>query len=145
MARGVNKAIVIGNLGAAPESGNNFTRFSVGSESTWTENQIKKSHTEWFKCVAFGRLAEICNQYLRKGSKVYIEGEFRTNKWNDEAGQTRYTTQVLVKELQLLDRPPQQNVGVGEQAAQNYQQVNLNPGVTSNVSPEGFSSSDIPW
>lgn len=110
MARGVNKVILIGNLGKDPESrampnGKAVTNFSVATSESWRDKQTgeMKEQTEWHNVVMFDRLAEIAKDYLRKGSKVYIEGRLRTRKWQDKAGQDRYTTEITANEMQLLD------------------------------------------
>ena len=105
----INQAMLIGNLGANPEqrkasNGSAVTNFSLATSSRWkdADGQMKEE-TEWHRIVTFGRLAEICGQYLIKGSKVYIEGRLQTNKWTDKDGNTRYTTQVVAKEMKMLD------------------------------------------
>ena len=101
--------MLIGNLGATPEqrkasNGSAVSNFSLATSSRWkdADGQMQEE-TEWHRVVAFGRLAEICGQYLTKGSKVYIEGRLQTNKWTDKDGNTRYTTQVVAKEMKMLD------------------------------------------
>ena len=109
MSKGVNKVIVVGNLGAAPESrtmpsGGTATNFSVATSESWKDKQTgqKQERTEWHKIVTFGRLAEICAEYLGKGSKVYVEGSLRTRKWQDKAGKDNYTTEIVASEMQML-------------------------------------------
>ena len=109
MSRGINKVIVVGNLGAAPESrtmpsGGTATNFSVATSESWKDKQTgqKQERTEWHKIVTFGRLAEICAEYLAKGSKVYVEGSLRTRKWQDKAGKDNYTTEIVAAEMQML-------------------------------------------
>jgi single-strand DNA-binding protein len=110
MARGVNKAILIGNLGADPEvrympSGGAVANISLATSETWKDKQTGEQHdrTEWHRVVFFNRLAEIAGEYMRKGSKVYIEGRIQTRKWQDKNGQERYTTEIIASEMQLLD------------------------------------------
>jgi len=105
----VNQVILIGNLGANPEqkqadSGTVVTTFSVATSRHWkdTNGQLREE-TEWHRIVAFGRLAEICGQYLSKGSKVYLEGRLQTQKWDDQNGNARYTTQIVVQVMKMLD------------------------------------------
>ena len=109
MARGINKVILVGNLGADPKVNPNRTaaQFSVATTEGWKDRNSgeQKERTEWHKVVAFKRLAEIAAEYLRKGSKVYIEGKLQTSKWQDNNGVDRYTTQVVISEFQMLDRP----------------------------------------
>ena len=110
MARGVNKVILIGNLGQDPEtkslpSGSAVTNIRVATTEGWKDKQTgeKKEATEWHSVVFFDRLAEIAGQYLKKGSKVYIEGSLRTRKWQDKSGNDRYTTEVRANDMQMLD------------------------------------------
>jgi len=110
MARGVNKVILIGNLGNDPEtkympSGNAVTNITVATSETWKDKNTgqDQERTEWHRVVFFNRLAEIAGEYLRKGSKVYIEGSLRTRKWQDQSGQDRYTTEIVAAEMQMLD------------------------------------------
>ena len=116
MARGINKVIVVGNLGADPDtrympSGGAVTNLSIATSESWKDKQTgeQKERTEWHKVAMFGRLAEIAAEYLRKGSQVYIEGKLRTRKWQDRDGNDRYTTEVVIQrfrgDLTFLDRP----------------------------------------
>ncbi len=109
MARGLNKVMIIGNLGKDPEmkytqQGKPVTTFSVAVSRTWKdpEGQMKEE-TEWFRVVAWEKLAELCNEYLRKGSKVYIEGRLKTREYQAQDGQTRYMTEVVAFDMQTLD------------------------------------------
>lgn len=109
MARGVNKVIVIGNLGQDPEtrympSGSAVTNLRVATNESWKDKQTgeQKDRTEWHSVAMFGRLAEIAAEYLRKGSQVYIEGKLRTRKWQDKDGNDRYTTEIIADEMQML-------------------------------------------
>ena len=109
MARGINKVILIGNLGRDPETrysqgGSAVTNFSVATSESWRDRQSgeQQERTEWHNVVCFARLAEIAGEYLRKGSKVYIEGSLRTSSWEQD-GQKRYRTEVMARELQMLD------------------------------------------
>ena len=108
MARGVNKAIIIGNLGNDPELKNdgNICNISVATSETWKDKNTgeQKERTEWHRVTAFGRLAEIMAEYLKKGSKVYIEGSIRTDKYQDkDTGQDRYSTSIVASQMQMLD------------------------------------------
>jgi single-strand DNA-binding protein len=108
---GVNKVILIGHLGADPEvkflgSGTQVANFRMAT----TENRVNRSGekvamTEWHRIVAFGRLAEICGQYLNKGKQVYIEGRLRTRSWEDKDGNRRYTTEITATQMQMLGAP----------------------------------------
>ncbi len=109
MARGINKVIIVGNLGNDPEtrympSGDAVTNISVATSESWKDKQTgeQKEKTEWHKVVMFRRLGEIAAEYLRKGSQVYIEGKLRTNKWQDRDGIDRYTTEIIADEMQML-------------------------------------------
>ena len=110
MARGVNKAILIGNLGADPEirympSGGAVATVSLATSEIWKDRQTNEAQerTEWHRVVFFNRLAEIAGEYLRKGSKIYVEGRIQTRKWQDKNGQERYTTEIVATEMQMLD------------------------------------------
>ena len=114
--RGVNKVILVGTLGANPESrtfpnGGSVCQFSIATSEKWQNKQTGDwiEQTEWHRIVANNRLGEIAQQYLKKGSKVYIEGSLRTRKWNDQNGQERYSTEVRAENLQMLDSAPQAN------------------------------------
>ena len=105
----VNKVIIVGNLGRDPEtrylpSGEAVTNISVATTSTWKDKASgeKKEETEWHRVSAFGRLAEIMGEYLKKGSQVYIEGSLRTRKWQDKEGKDRYTTEIVGEKMQML-------------------------------------------
>jgi len=110
VARGVNKVILVGNCGQDPEtkyaaSGAAITNLSIATTDTWKDKQTGQTQerTEWHRVVFFNRLAEIAGEYLRKGSKVYIEGRLQTRKWQDQSGQDRYTTEIVANEMQMLD------------------------------------------
>ena len=120
MARGVNKVILVGNVGQDPEmkympSGNAVTNLSVATSESWKDKQTgqPQERTEWHRVVFFNRLGEIAGEYLRKGSKVYIEGSLRTRKWQDQAGQDRYTTEIVASEMQMLDSRADAGMGAG--------------------------------
>jgi len=110
MARGINKVILIGNCGGDPEtrylpSGGAVTNVTVATSESWKDKQTGQAQerTEWHRVVFFNRLGEIAGEYLRKGSKVYIEGSLRTRKWQDKDGGDRYTTEIVANEMQMLD------------------------------------------
>jgi single-strand DNA-binding protein len=103
----VNKVILIGNLGADPEmrytqNGTAVANFRIATTETWKKEGEKEELTEWHRVVAFGRLAQICGEYLSKGSKVYIEGRIQTRKWEDRDGNPRYTTEIIAREMKML-------------------------------------------
>jgi single-strand DNA-binding protein len=105
----VNKAIILGNLGHDPEvryasSGDAIANFSIATTESWKDKATgeKKELTEWHRCVAYGKIGEICGQYLKKGSAVYVEGSIHTRKWKDKDGQDRYSTEIKVSAMQML-------------------------------------------
>ncbi|HMM74836.1 MAG TPA: single-stranded DNA-binding protein [Gammaproteobacteria bacterium] len=109
MARGLNKVMLIGNLGADPEvrytTGNSaVTNIRLATAESWRDKDTgeQQERTEWHRVVFFGRLAEIAGEYLKKGSQVYVEGSIRTRKWTDKEGQERYTTEIVANEMQML-------------------------------------------
>ncbi|WP_290704095.1 single-stranded DNA-binding protein [Amphritea sp.] len=130
MARGVNKVILIGNLGNEPEtkympSGNAVTNITIATSESWKDKQTgqQQERTEWHRVVFFNRLAEIAGEYLKKGSKVYIEGSLRTRKWQDKQGQDRYTTEIVASEMQMLDSRGEGGGGYQQPQAGGYQQA----------------------
>jgi len=149
---GINKVILVGNLGAKPEvkyasNGNAISNLSLATSESWTDKSTgqKQERTEWHRVSLFGKLAEIAGQYLDKGSKVYVEGKLQTRKWQDQNGQDRYTTEVVVSgfngTLQMLDRrddsspsTPSEDVTVKDQ---------VEPSITP-VSKDEFED-DIPF
>ena len=124
MARGINKVILVGNLGQDPEtrympSGGAVTNVTLATSESWKDKQSgqPQERTEWHRVVFFNRLAEIAGEYLKKGSKVYVEGSLRTRKWQDQSGQDRYTTEVVLRpyrsELTMLDGRGESGAGQG--------------------------------
>lgn len=106
---GINKVILVGNLGADPEvryttNGSAVTSFRIATSEEWRDKASgeKQSRTEWHRIVAFGRLGEICGEYLSKGRQVYVEGRIQTRSWEDKEGVTRYTTEIIAREMQML-------------------------------------------
>lgn len=105
---GVNKIILVGNLGADPElryapSGMAIANFRIATTETWKDkNGAKQDKTEWHRIVAFGKLAEICGEYLNKGKQIYVEGKIQTRQWEDKDGNKRYTTEVVAQTMQML-------------------------------------------
>lgn len=109
MARGINKVILIGNLGQDPDtkampSGTTVCNLRIATSESWKDKQSgeMKEQTEWHTVAMFGRLAEIAGEYLKKGSQVYIEGRLRTRKWQDKSGNDRYSTEIVANEMQML-------------------------------------------
>lgn len=121
MARGLNKVMLIGNLGGDPEmrytpSGIPVTSFSMAVTRNWvTTEGERKDATEWFNVVAWRNLAEICKQYLSKGSKVYIEGRLQTRSWEDREGQRHYRTEVVASDMVMLDTRPREGAVKAEE------------------------------
>ena len=148
MARGINKVIIVGNCGQDPEtrylpSGGAVTNMSLATSESWKDKNTgeQQERTEWHKIVFFNRLGEIAGEYLKKGSKVYVEGSLRTRKWQGQDGSDRYTTEIVASEMQMLDsrggqeggggggggyqqNRPQQNQGQQNQGQQNQGQQN---------------------
>ncbi|WP_394391343.1 single-stranded DNA-binding protein [Shewanella woodyi] len=133
-SRGVNKVILVGNLGKDPEvrympNGNAVANFTVATSESWKDQQGQpQERTEWHNIVMYRRLAEVAGEYLKKGSKVYIEGKLQTSKWQDQAtGQDRYKTEINANEMQMLDsrgQGGQQQGGYGQQQGQQQNQYN---------------------
>lgn len=118
MSKGVNRVIIIGNLGNDPDvkympNGTCVASLSVATSEKWKDKNTgqEQTKTEWHKIKIFGKLGEIAGQYLKKGSKAYFEGSLRTNKWTDKDGVDRYTTEIIVKEMQMLDGKGDSNQG----------------------------------
>ena len=122
-SKGVNKAVILGNVGNDPElrfmsNGKAVANFTVATSEQWKDQQgQKQSRVEWHRMVAYDKLAEIIGQYVKKGSKLYLEGKLQTREWTDQQGQKKYTTEIIVNEMQMLDGKPQ-----GGQPAQGQQQ-----------------------
>ncbi|MCS5586930.1 MAG: single-stranded DNA-binding protein [Porticoccaceae bacterium] len=133
MARGVNKVILVGNCGKDPEtrympSGGAVTNLTLATSESWKDKSTgdQQERTEWHRIAFFGRLAEIAGEYVKKGSKLYVEGSLRTRKWQAQDGQDRYTTEIVASEMQMLDsrgsqggyEQPQQQAAPQQQAPQ---------------------------
>lgn len=153
MARGINKVILIGNLGGDPEvrympSGGAVTNVTIATSETWKDKTSgdPQERTEWHRVVFFNRLAEIAGEYLRKGSKVYVEGSLRTRKWQDQSGAERYTTEIVANEMQMLDSrggsgaAPSAPRNQSQQTAPSYAQEPM----TASAGSEAFDD-DIPF
>jgi len=128
MARGINKVILIGNLGADPEvrytpAGSAVANLRLATSDSWRDKQTgeMQDRTEWHRVICFNRLGEIAGEYLRKGSKVYIEGRIQTRKWQDNTGNDRYTTEIVASEMQMLDSRGGENFSAaGQQAPSSF-------------------------
>ncbi len=151
MARGVNKVIIVGNLGADPEvrylpSGSPVANIRVATSEGWKDKQTGEvqERTEWHRIVFFNRLAEIVSEYLRKGSKVYIEGSLRTNKWQDQNGNDRYTTEIVANSMQMLDS---KGGGAGSSSSASMPTAAYSQEPVSSSEPEMVSDfdDDIPF
>ena len=147
---GVNKAILIGNLGRDPElrytqSGQAVTNFSLATSENWTDkNGERTEKTEWHRIVAWGKTAELCAQYLSKGRTVYIEGRLQTRDWEDKEGVKRQTTEIVANTVQFLGAPRGEGGG-GNQGGGGFNQGggNEGPGDSSGGAPP--ADSDIPF
>lgn len=160
-SRGVNKAVILGNVGDDPSirympNGKAVANFNVATSEEWKDQQgQKQSRVEWHRCTAYDKLAEIIGEYVKKGSKLYLEGKLQTRKWQDQQGQDRYTTEIIVNEMQMLDGKPQQGGQPApqgqqqqpqrQQAPQNngYQQARNQPMQQPQQEPQ--FDDDIPW
>lgn len=146
MARGINKVILVGNCGQDPEtrfsgSGAAITNISLATSESWKDKQTgqQQERTEWHRVVFFNRLGEIAGEYLKKGSKVYVEGSLRTRKWQDKDGQDRYTTEIVGNEMQMLDsRGMSENSSVGQMDTNSKRDASS----SSQKSPESAASND---
>ncbi|AUR93860.1 nucleic acid-binding, OB-fold protein [Vibrio phage 1.189.B._10N.286.51.B5] len=151
---GINKVIIVGGLGQDPEvkymtNGNAVANLSVATSESWNDKASgeKKEKTEWHRVVIFGKLAEIAGQYLRKGSKVYLEGKLQTRKWQDQNGQDRYSTEVVLdgfgSKMEMLS-PASNQSQQGQQQQYNAPQQQQAPQQQYNEPPMDFSD-DIPF
>ncbi len=144
---GVNKCIIIGNLGKDPDmrympTGNAVANVTMATSESWkdknTGEQVEK--TEWHRVVFFGKLAEIVGQYVKKGSKIYIEGRLQTRKWQDNSGHDRYTTEIVADQMQMLDS---RGSGGGAQAAPSS--APQQPAPAAAPMPDDGFDDDIPF
>ncbi len=171
MARGVNKVILIGNLGKDPEvrymaNGQAVANVTIATSESWKDKNTgeQQERTEWHRVVFWRRLAEIAGEYLKKGSRIYVEGKLQTKKWQDNQGQDRYTTEIVASEMQMLDTRAGASAGApnnnyGQQAPAGQQNAGQNPGANpgsnqgSNyggspepqMAPAGDFDDDIPF
>jgi single-strand DNA-binding protein len=152
---GINKVILVGNLGAKPEikyasNGNAISNLSVATSESWTDKSTgqKQERTEWHRVSLYGKVAEIAAQYLDKGSKVYVEGKLQTRKWQDQNGQDRYTTEVVISgysgTLQMLDRRDDMTSSASSQQSQPQSQASEPAPAIAPVAPDEFED-DIPF
>jgi len=142
----VNKVILIGNLGADPEvrftqSGAAVATLRIATTEKWKgQDGQMQEQTEWHRVVAWKRLAEICRDYLSKGSRVYIEGKLRTNKWQDQNGNDRYTTEIVAREMKMLSP---RNAGGGSQGGAGYDSGDFGGGGQGGFAGPQDNSSDF--
>lgn len=146
----LNKAMIIGNLGNDPDmrymtNGDPVANFSVATSERWKDKQTgeQKEKTEWHRCAAFGRLAEIVGEYLRKGSKVYVEGSIQTRKYTDKDQIERYSTEIKVREMKMLD-PKSKDAGQGQRSSNTNAGQNQPPAGDGQPGPDDFDD-DIPF
>jgi len=146
MSRGVNKVILVGNLGQKPEMRYTATQsavanLSVATTESWKDKETgeMRDKTEWHRVVYFGKLAEIVEKYLDKGSKVYVEGKLQTRKWQDKSGADRWTTEIVGNELTMLDSRS------GSQQNEFNQDDNSSIGMNDSQEAGGLTDDDIPF
>ena len=162
MARGVNKVILIGNLGKDPEvrymaNGQAVANVTLATSESWKDKNTgeQQERTEWHRVVFFRRLGEIAGEYLKKGSRIYVEGKLQTKKWQDNQGQDRYTTEIVANEMQMLDTrgagagAPNNNYGQQAPAGQSNpgssQGANYDSSPQPQMAPAGYFDDDIPF
>ena len=145
MAKDLNKVMIIGRLGKDPEmrytpGGSPVTTFSVAAGRQWKDsNGDVREETEWFNVVTWNKLAEICNEHLRKASRVYIEGRLQTRQWQDQEGQTRYRTEVIASDMIMLD-------GRGPRESGPDDEYDQRPAPRANYkAPADIGDEDIPF
>ncbi len=146
MARGVNKVILIGNLGGDPEvrytpDGVAVANFSLATTESWKDRYVERQErTEWHRLVLWRQLAEIAKNYLRKGSKLYVEGKLQTRSWDDQSGQKRYTTEIVVNEMEMLDS--REGGGGGNMGGSG---ADPGPSQPPPYNPQGGDDDDLPF
>lgn len=156
MARGINKVILIGNLGGEPEvrympSGSAVANITLATSEAWKDKQTGEQHdrTEWHRVVFFNRLAEIVGEYLHKGSKIYVEGRLQTEKWQDKTtGQDRYTTKIIASEMQMLDGKGgggSAEHGSSQASSKGHNQEGSSKSSMESVEADGGFDDDIPF
>ena len=152
MARGVNKVILVGNLGRDPEikytaSGAAIANVTIATTDSWNDKQTgeKVEKTEWHRVVAFQRLAEIMGEYLKKGSQVYIEGRLQTRKWQDQNGQDRWTTEIVANDMQMLGGRAGEGGGQQQSSGGGFRKPAAQQQAAQPVSDNDFADDDIPF
>lgn len=155
MARGINKAIIVGTLGKDPEvkytaGGSAVVNTSVATNESWKDKQTGQQveRPEWHRIVVFGKLAEICARYLKKGGQVYFEGRIQTRKWQDNTGADRYTTEIIANEMQMLGGKPATSTSpppaAGKTQAKDYAEA-TGASSTKATAPADDGFDDIPF
>ena len=147
----VNKVIILGRLGQDPElkytpSGAGVCNFSLATTESWSDKNSgqKQERTEWHRVVVWGKLAELCNQYLSKGRQAFVEGKLQTRSWDDKSGQKRYTTEINATSVQFIGGNA--SAGNGDQPSQSNANNNQAPSQEYNIAPDAnFASDDIPF
>ncbi|MDE2810044.1 MAG: single-stranded DNA-binding protein [Gemmatimonadota bacterium] len=156
MARGVNKVILIGNLGSDPEvrytpDGVPVANFNLATSESWNDRNTgeRQERTEWHRLVLWRKLAEIASQYLKKGSRIYVEGKLQTRSWDDQSGQKRYTTEVVVNDMQMLDSRGEGGGGGSRDAGYSDRSAggqNVGPAAQPDAPPPpGGDDDDLPF
>ncbi len=156
MAGGINKVILIGNLGKAPEvrftpSGQAVANFTMATSESWNDKSgQKQERTEWHRIVVWGKLAELCGQYLTKGRQAYVEGRLQTREWNDKEGKKNYTTEVVAQTVQFLGGKGEgagagYSNGSGRNAADDFGAPPAHMGMEDGPSGPGGGEDDIPF
>lgn len=150
MAGGVNKAILIGNLGADPEvrftpGGQAVANFRIATSESWTDkNNQKQERTEWHRIVAWGKLAELCGEYLKKGRQCYVEGRLQTREWTDKEGKKNYTTEVVATQVTFLGGRPE-GAGQGSSPSRGREDLTGGPAPHDDPGPMPPGGEDIPF
>ena len=150
--KSINKVILIGRLGRDPElkytgTGTPFCRFSIATDDTWMDKASgeRQERTEWHNIVAWDRLAEICNEYLRKGRLVYIEGALQTREWDDQDGNKRKTTEIRARDMVLLGSPQGESMGGQGQARRSAAAGSNPPSGNEGGGAPAITDDDIPF
>lgn len=151
MAKGINRVILIGNLGNDPEirympNGNAVANLSIATSESWKDQQGQlQEKTEWHKLTAYRQLAEIIGEYVKKGSQIYVEGKLQTRKWQDQLGNDRYTTEVIIDQMQMLgSRGSNQGGGSQQNNTGSQQQRPQQQGDYNQQSPNLASQQNAP-
>lgn len=154
---GVNKVILVGNLGQDPEvrysaSGSPVANFSIATSESWNDkNGQRQERTEWHRIVAWGKLAELCGEYLAKGRQVYVEGKLQTRNWEDRDGNKRYTTEIIANQVTFLGGRGEASMGGGSRPNRAPQSSNANPPSQSSsgggydYGPPPMTEDDVPF